>query len=264
MLHFVLQGTGAILGAQDDVHELAPYWLGVVPTGLTHALQTSGSVENERRIGAPPPGAPVPPLTAGQSEHPSLTVACGLVRVSYGESLGLFDHLHDVLAVDLSATPQVRSSFQGILAEQTLPGPGSDAMKTALMSQCLVHLFRALCRDRDCPLPWLTAIEDARLGLVIDRLLSNPAARYTVDSLAQIASMSRSAFMERFVAAFGRPPMSFLHDVRMQRAARLLRTDKRLSLDEIAGRVGYASRSHFSSAFLKHYHTTPTAFRLAP
>jgi len=109
----------------------------------------------------------------------------------------------------------------------------------------------------------LTAIEDGRLGLVIDRLLANPAARYTVDSLAQMASMSRSAFMERFVAAFGRPPMSFLHDIRMQRAARLLRADKQLSLDEIAGRVGYASRSHFSSAFLKRYNTTPTAFRLA-
>jgi len=153
MLHFVLQGTGAVLGDRGEVHRVAPYWLAVVPKGTGHALEAGGSVQHERRIGAPPPGVPVPPLTAGSSEHPSLTVACGLVRVSYGESLGLFDHLHDVLAVDLSATPQVRSSFQGILAEQTLPGPGSGAMKTALMSQCLVHLFRALCSNRDCPLP---------------------------------------------------------------------------------------------------------------
>jgi AraC-like DNA-binding protein len=220
-------------------------------------------VQHEQRIDAPPAGASVPQLLAGSSERISLKVACGLVRVWYGESLGLFDHLHDVLAVDLSDAPHVRASFQGILAEQTLPGPGSEAMKKALMSQCLVQALRHLCGMGDCSLPWLAALENVRLAPAIDRLVGDPGGRHTVDSLAEAAAMSRSAFMEHFVAAFGRPPMSFLHDLRMQRAARLLQTDPRLALDEVADRVGYASRSHFSQAFGKHYGVTPTTFRSA-
>lgn len=263
MLHFVLEGTGAVLGERDDVHALAPFCLVVVPRGAAHALESGGSVQHERRIDVPASAAALPHLIAGSSHRVALKVACGLVRVRYGESLGLFDHLRDVLAIDLSDVPQVHQSFQGILAEQALPGPGADAMKKALMTQCLVEALRHLCREADCGLPWLAALEHAQLAPAIDRLIGDPAARHTVDSLAGIASMGRSAFMERFVAAFGRPPMRFLHDVRMQHAARLLRTDARLSLDEIAGRVGYASRSHFSHTFSRHYGTTPTAFRSA-
>ena len=166
-----------------------------------------------------------------------------------------------MLTVDLSDVTQVRASFQGILAEQTLPGPGSEAMKKALMTQCLVQTLRHLCREGNRSLPWLAALEHARLAPALDRLIGDPAARHTVDSLAETAAMSRSAFMEHFVAAFGRPPMRFLHDVRMQRAARLLRTDARLSLDDIAGRVGFASRSHFPQTFNRHYGVSPTAFR---
>jgi len=77
-----------------------------------------------------------------------------------------------------------------------------------------------------------------------------------------VAAMSRSAFSERFTAAFGLPPMSLVHHIRMQRAARLLRQGGQ-SIDEVAGRVGFSSRSHFSRAFKAHTGHSPAAFREA-
>lgn len=261
MFHFVLQGHGAVRGPQNEVHPIGPFWLVVVPAGATHALESSGEVQHERRIEGPPEGVAVPRLIAGSSENPDLIVACGIVRVRYGPSLGLFDHLREVLAVDLSDLPQVPTAFQGILVEQSQPDAGSEAMTAALMSQCLVHLLRRLGSDRDCPLPWLTALEDARLARAIDRVLEDPGAHHTVDSLAETASMSRSAFAERFVAAFRRPPMSLVHHIRMQCAAHLLGQGDVLSIDQVADRVGFSSRSHFSRAFKKHYGVPPTAHR---
>ncbi len=262
LIHFVLQGHGAILGPDGEAHSLAPSWLAVVPYGAAHALESSGNVRNERRIDAPPKGPPVHRIVAGLPETPDLIVACGLVTARYGESLGLFDHLHEVLIVDLSGTPQVGAAFQSILAEQSEPVPGSDALTAALMTQCLVHLFRRLAVSGEGSLPWLTALQDRRLARAIDRILEDPAADHTVNSLAETASMSRSAFAGRFAAAFGRSPMSLVHHVRMQRAEQLLR-DGTLSIDEVTSRVGFSSRSHFSRAFKKHAGVSPITYRKA-
>ncbi len=75
--------------------------------------------------------------------------------------------------------------------------------------------------------------------------------------------MSRSAFAERFPVAFGRSPMSLVQHVRMQRAYQLLRQNGSLSIDEVAGRVGHSSRSHFSRAFKRHHGVSPAACRTA-
>ena len=190
-----------------------------------------------------------------------MIVACGLVRVRYGAALGLFDNLGDILVEDLSDIPQVRSAFREILAEQSDAGPGSETMKGALMSQCIVHLLRRLCRGDTCSLPWLAALEDARLARSLDRVLKNPADPHTVESLAEEASMSRSAFAEAFAAAFGKPPMTLVRQLRMEHAWRLLEQGDGLPLEAVARRVGFSSRSHFSRAFKRHSGVSPVTRR---
>ena len=263
LLHFVLEGAGAVLDPRDAAQPLAPLWLSVVPVGARHALECGDDVHDEVRIESPPPGEPVCRMNAGTPETAGLVVACGLVSVRYGPSVGLFDHLRQVLAVDLSENPEVAAAFRGILAEQTQGGPGSVVMTAALMTECLVKLFRRLAADAGGSLPWVAALEDPRLGRVIDRMLDRPSAPHTVESLAEAASMSRSSFAEHFTAAFGRSPMSLLQHIRMQQAAHLLRQEAGLSIEDVASKVGYSSRSHFSEAFRKHHGTAPTSFRAA-
>lgn len=264
MLHFVLRGRGTVRGPENRAYPLAPGWLAIVPKGAAHQLESDGEVKHERRIDAMAKGARIPPsLVAGSLEHPDLIIACGLVRVRYGKSLGVFDQLRNVLAVDLSDCPQVQTALEGIIAEQSEPGHGSEAMKGALMTQCLVHLFRCLARTRDGTLPWLAALDDPRLARVVNRILDDPAAHHTVDSLAEIASMSRSAFAQHFTEAFGHPPMNLVRLVRMRSAADLLAQDDTLSIDTVADRVGFSSRSHFSQAFKDHYHSSPSTYRTA-
>jgi transcriptional regulator GlxA family with amidase domain len=177
-----------------------------------------------------------------------------------GSTALLFDHLDEVLAVDLSSVPQALSAFEGIMAEQSLAIAGSDAMTAALMTQCLVYLFRRLPSQDERALPWLMALQDERLARVIDIILEAPGKDYTLESLAETAAMSRSAFAERFAEYFGRSPMSFVNHVRMQHAAQLLAVGN-MSIDEIARTVGYSSRSHFSRAFKDHSGLPPTEFR---
>ncbi len=260
MIHFVLKGKGAVSGPDGDARPVGPYWLAVVPSGAKHELRSHGELQHELQISAPPEGDAIPQLVAGSPDNVDLLIACGKMRVLYGESLGLFDHLREVLIVDMSESPQALAAFEGILAEQSRPGPGREAMVGSLMFQCLVHLLRRLCSDTDCPLPWLTALEDPRLARAIDRIFDDPGSDHTVESLAEAAAMSRSAFAERFAAAFRRPPMSLVHHVRMQRATHLLRQGA-LSINDVAGRLGFSSRSHFSRAFKVHTGIAPAEYR---
>ena len=73
--------------------------------------------------------------------------------------------------------------------------------------------------------------------------------------------MSRSVFAKRFQAAFGSTPISFLHDMRLRRAAEHLRQKGETSVEQIARRLGFNSRSHFSLAFKVHFGVSPAAFR---
>ena len=262
LFHFVLEGNGVLYGPRGDAHPISPMHLSVVPIGAKHVLEAKGDFRDELRIDAPPSGEQVCQIVAGTSDQADLVVSCGIVSVRYGPSLDLFDHLHEVLAVDLSSVPQALSAFQGIMAEQSQAIAGSDAMTAALMTQCLVHLFRRLPSQDEEALPWLMALQDERMGRVIDTILDAPGDDYTVDSLAETAAMSRSAFAEHFAESFGRSPMSFVNHVRMQRATELLAVEN-LSVDEIARTVGYSSRSHFSRAFKDHSGLPPTDFRAA-
>jgi AraC-like DNA-binding protein len=260
LFHFVLEGNGVLYGPRSDAHPLAPLSLAVVPSGAKHILESSGDIRDELRIDVPPSGEQVCEIVAGSSEQANLVVGCGIVSVRYGPSMDLFNHLHDVLAVDLSSNPETLPAFQGILAEQSQAIAGSDAMTAALMTQCLVHLFRRLPSQGNGALPWLMALQDERLGRVVDMVLDAPGADYTVESMAETAAMSRSAFAEHFSVSFDRSPMSFVNHVRMQRAAQLLQTESS-SIDEIARIVGYSSRSHFSRAFKDHSGLPPQTFR---
>lgn len=260
MLHFVLRGQGAVRGPDGNALRISQGWLAVVPQGAGHELESAGEVEHELRIDAPPERDSPTRLVAGPPEDVELIIACGLVRVSYGESLGLFDHLRAVLTADLADLPQVLTAFQSILAEQSHPSPGSRAMTGALMTECLVHLFRRLSISNASQLPWLAALDDPRLARAIDQIIENPGADHTVDSLANAAAMSRSSFVEHFTLVFGRPPMHLLHHVRMQRATQLLKHGV-LSIEDVARSCGFSSRSHFSNAFKKHTGLAPAAYR---
>jgi AraC-like DNA-binding protein len=260
LIHFVLQGRGTLRGPDGRASRLAPMSMAIIPAGSAHVLEVDGEVLNELEIDAPPKGPPIHQIVAGTSDHHELVVACGMVNARFGESIGLFDHLHNVLTVDLSDVPHVADLFEGILIEQSQTSPGSKVLLAALMTQLFVHMFRRLAYGTDRPLPWLTALEDPRLARAIDSVFDDPAENHSVESLASYASMSRSAFAEHFTASFGRSPMNFVNHVRMERAARLLQAGS-LSVEQVTNKVGYLSRSHFSQAFKKHTGHSPADYR---
>ena len=262
-VHFVLQEEGELRDARGRVHHLGTHTLALVPQDSLHSIECGTDVVQEAgaRADAEIVGG-VAVQSAGPPGSAGLRVACGRLQATYGGGVGLFDRLTEVLVLDFSGSSEMRAVFEGLLREQETPAPGSRAMMAALMNQCLVLMFRHLCTHPNCELPWLAALEDPQLADVMDEILASPERPHTVESLAQRANMSRAAFARRFRDSFGRSPIRYLRDVRLRRAARLLRGTEDLSIDAVAHRVGFGSRSHFSHAFRDLFGVSPTDFRV--
>jgi AraC family transcriptional activator of mtrCDE len=260
LLHFVLRGSGRIGLSRRSTRDLMEGYMAVVPAGSYHALEAGDPVTEEFVLNAVPSAPGVHRVPVGSATDKELVVACGLVDVRYGLALNLFHGLNQTLVVDLSMVPQVRSAIDMIFAEQQHPVSGSTTMTSALMLQCLLHMFRRLPSEGDRALSWLIALRDARLSRVIESVIDDPAANHTVESLSEEAAMSRSAFAALFTRSFDRTPMSFVHHIRMQRASELLEGTI-LSVDQVAARVGFSSRSHFAQSFKKHTGLSPHSFR---
>ena len=263
-LHFVVQGRGCVLSGGGFRARVAPSSLVLIPPRVKHRIEPEGIAEHEVGVHeaichATPTG--FDEVIAGEGP-PGLVMTCGRLTATYGGVLGLFDQLREPLVESFADLPDVRSLFDQLLREQDAGVPGAARMTRALMEQCLIHLFRRLHGRQEKGLPWLAAFGHPGFARVVHLILSDPAAPHTLDSLAAVAGMSRSAFSEHFHAAFGRSAVELLRETRLRLGARLLQTSD-LPVKAIASRVGYSSRSHFSRAFKHAYGSDPARFRAA-
>lgn len=74
--------------------------------------------------------------------------------------------------------------------------------------------------------------------------------------------MSRAALAKRFVEMIGQSPIQYLAGWRMLLARRLLK-DSKLTLAQIAGRIGYESEPAFNRAFRRLVGSPPASWRQA-
>jgi transcriptional regulator GlxA family with amidase domain len=91
-------------------------------------------------------------------------------------------------------------------------------------------------------------------------LRGRPEADWSLDSMAHSAGMSRTSFTTRFRAAIGEPPMAYLTELRLRRAAGYLSTTTK-SVREIAHLTGYGNEASFSKAFSRLFGRPPGEYR---
>ena len=101
---------------------------------------------------------------------------------------------------------------------------------------------------------------DRRIELVIAKIKTDPAAAWDFTGLAALVNLSASRFRHLFKQETGTTPTQYLKEVRLRRAAKLLRNTF-LTIKQIVKLVGLSSNAHFVHDFRKLFGITPTAYR---
>ncbi len=151
------------------------------------------------------------------------------------------------------------STLVGLLTDEIRAArPARDMVLARLLDVVLLEALR-VAPSENAPTGILRGLADERLAASLRRLHAEPARDWTIESLAQEAALSRSAFFKRFRAAIGLPPMEYLLAWRMALAKDHLR-GQLLGMQEIAERIGYGSASAFSTAFTRFVGMPPSRY----
>jgi AraC-like DNA-binding protein len=263
--HMVIEGRGW-LDVEDEGEPIAmragdvavlptgrPHWmrdsLGSTAPPLTSILATNEVVDGELRFGG--------------DDGPITEVVCGVFSLEDARRPAWIERLPPVVVsrTDQDVGGWRASVIEALRDEARQPTDGGSFVVNRLLESLIADGLRAALTAslRDAAAP-PAALADDRIGRVLARLHEDPALPWSVGSLAGVAVMSRSAFAERFHGLVGQPPMRYLTELRLTRAARLLRsTDATIS--DVARSVGYGSEGSLSRAFKNRFGAAPSSFR---
>ncbi|MGW0532857.1 AraC family transcriptional regulator [Streptomyces sp. NPDC003032] len=283
-LYAVLRGSAslAVRDALEDpadgsAHAVLSAWLRPGDTALVrgphpHTVSDAPHTPPQVRIHAArhcvplrPPRTALPAPRAGDGTV--LFAGAYQARDEIGGSL--LDALPALLTVPAptGASPAVL----GLLDEETEAAPAdrTDAGAAGrrpgvdrLLDLLLVRTLKAWFDGPGTAAPgWYGALGDPVAGPALRAVHADPARAWTADALAALAGVSRATFYRHFRERVGQPPLTYLSELRMSRAAGLLR-DPGATVEGVARRVGYQDPFAFSTAFRRaHGHPPSEAAR---
>jgi AraC family transcriptional activator of mtrCDE len=262
-IHYNLIGSGKMSVSDGTPVELTPHTLVVIPPNHSFRIEVPADsdaslrvVDGRRQVTS---RNGIRQFVAGTTD-PMLVLICGFFNASFSRNTELFAGLSAPIVEHFTARDQLDVRLQQALGELVAQQAGSGAMSAALLKQVIVMLMR---RSLKSPSVWVerfAMLSDVQIARAFSEMVADPGADHTVNSLARVAFLSRSAFMARFASVMGRSPMMVLRDLRMRRAAQALERSS-LSVGQVAHEVGYASRSSFVRAFRATYGVDPSEYR---
>ena len=260
-IHYNLSGVGCISINGGPKMPLSPHLLIIVPPNTPFTIEVDG--------GSGPPKLISRNCWTRQNgilrvampnEQPEIVQICGFFNASFGQSVRLFGELREPVIQQFEPADKIDLKLREAMDELLQQEVGVGAMTASLLKQIVVSLVRRSLRSSQRWTERFSILADRQITRAFADMVARPGAPHSVQSLAHIAGLSRSAFMARFTDIFGQSPMVILRSLRMRQAAIDLTTTT-MSIDVVAHNAGYKSRSSFVRAFRKAYERDPSDYR---
>jgi len=156
--------------------------------------------------------------------------------------------------------PTILHIAQLFKSEVNSGGLAGKLYTESLRNLLAVHLLRNYTGALEKPTLDDSPLNALKLNQVKDFIEERLAEDLSIADMAAVVHMSQFHFARAFKTATGESPHRYLTQRRMEQAKVLLSVT-RLSVAEVAYRVGFYNTSHFTAQFRKATGTTPKAYR---
>lgn len=92
----------------------------------------------------------------------------------------------------------------------------------------------------------------------VEKNISN--GRYNVACFSSDMCMSRMNLYRRLQRLTGQSPTEFIRDIRLKKAAQIIRANPEAPINEVAAKVGFTTPSYFSKCFRRMLGMLPTQY----
>ena len=190
-------------------------------------------------------------------------LVCGHFAFDKNASHPLIDalpeHIH-ITNYGETAGNWMENTLRVIGAEAGRDAPGSDLIARKLSEIIFAQVLRSYLDSRDRLPSCLAGFTDRRLAKSLQAIHEAPGKAWSLEDLARVAGLSRTAFATTFSRLMQTTPLGYLTQWRMQIARRQLLESKAPIID-IAEQVGYRSEAAFGRVFKKHFEVPPASYR---
>lgn len=264
MFHIVREGCCWLLCGEERL-KIEVGDLVILSQGSEHIIADSIDAPLCADIYPPQDGADQCQMMCWGNDCLHTVLVCGTFRFNEFSGASLLPVLPPIIHFRAEHSRQngLAPILTALIEEANSERQGKNTVLHRLADILFVQVMRACLADPTTKAQgWLAGLRDPQIAAALAEIHGDPARHWTVDRLATQVAMSRSAFAARFTALMGVSPIDYLTSWRMQCASRLLE-QVNLSIDAIAGRVGYTSEIAFSRAFKRVFLMSPSAYRRA-
>lgn len=188
-------------------------------------------------------------------------LVCGFFHFRPGLSSLLLEALPPwlVLRADAPGASAARHLFELILEECSLPLGPSPHLLERLSHLLFLYVLREQGRSAGDMGGLLGLARHPQFVSLLEALIASPEQAWTLERMAELTGLSRSAFCKRFQELAGTSPGHLLLNLRMRQACQLLRQGQPVAAT--ADACGYQSLAAFTRAFAKVNGVLPGAYR---
>ncbi|MGQ8365120.1 cupin domain-containing protein [Glaciecola sp. 1036] len=206
------------------------------------------------------PGAIEHRILAEQSEGAEMV--CATVSMESANQKLLLEALPPLLILPLDLEPYIAQTAQWLFDEAFSRSVTRAVMVDKLSEIFLFQILRYVLENELVKGGILAALTHPMMAKVISAMHNRPEENWTVDSLAEIAAMSRSRFAATFKSVVGVTPNDYLTDIRIAIAQEMLEAHKPVNL--VANMVGYEHGSALARLFRKKLGISPKQWLKKP
>lgn len=257
--HSVGEGAAYVKIEGGSDIELGPGDIVVFPQGSSHLLRGS-------------PTSKVVPLshfiqdsqTRSSNAANATTLLCGSFGIARYMNMPAIKSLPSVMHLkvpDDGSNTAFVDTLKQLCNEVEHAEMGSEMVVRHLLSTLFIYILRQWSETQpNLANTWFSSLQNQHVAKALERIHKQPAENWTIDTLAQVAGLSRSLFAKQFQESVGESPYLYLTRWRIGIAAQLLsQTD--ISVGEVAKKTGYNSGYSFVRAFKQVLGKTPKQHR---